>query len=293
ARMVGDLKAYLAKVDAPKAAPKDETLEAHWAASAHAAGDVTCAGCHAPDAKTEDEIAAAWVDAPGYDVCADCHRGQAKTFARGRHGMRSHPKIAKPRSVKKQLKNLGWKKPDPDTVALLEKYLDDETPPTQMTVAEARIPMKESAHGLGLSCGSCHTPHEQNLRTAAVESCASCHDDTHTQAYFDSPHYVLWQAELAGEAPAGSGVSCATCHMPKSEEGGKIQTTHNQNTVLRPNEKMLRPVCMDCHGLGFAIDALADPDLVARNFKGRPQRHIESIDWAVRRVETGDQAANR
>jgi hypothetical protein len=56
---------------------------------------------------------------------------------------------------------------------------------------------------------------------------------------------------------------------------------------------MIRSVCLDCHGLGFAIDALADPALIANNFKGQPSRHIESIDWATSRVEPSDQGANQ
>jgi hypothetical protein len=40
---------------------------------------------------------------------------------------------------------------------------------------------------------------------------------------------------------------------------------------------------MNCHGLAFAIDALADAGLVKSNFNGRPARHVPSIDWAVRR----------
>ena len=49
--------------------------------------------------------------------------------------------------------------------------------------------------------------------------------------------------------------------MFKVERRGTIFTSHNQSDGLRPNEKMIRPVCLDCHGLGFAIDALADDDL--------------------------------
>ena len=40
---------------------------------------------------------------------------------------------------------------------------------------------------------------------------------------------------------------------------------------------------MNCHGLGFSIDALADPLLIEANFRGSPARHIESIDMAVRK----------
>ena len=50
-----------------------------------------------------------------------------------------------------------------------------------------------------------------------------------------------------------------------------IFVTHNQNDNLRPNEKMVRSVCGNCHGLQFTLDALADPALVERNFKGRPR----------------------
>ncbi|MCY3857067.1 MAG: ammonia-forming cytochrome c nitrite reductase subunit c552, partial [Rhodospirillales bacterium] len=114
-----------------------------------------------------------------------------------------------------------------------------------------------------------------------------------TRAYFGSPHHRLWQAELAGAAPPGAGVTCATCHLPRTEERGKFATDHNQNTTLRPNEKMIRPVCLDCHGLGFSLDALADVRLIERNFNGTPAVHVESIEWAVRRSAGTEQGTDR
>jgi hypothetical protein len=63
-----------------------------------------------------------------------------------------------------------------------------------------------------------------------------------------------------------------------------VRVQHNQNANLRPNEKMIREVCMHCHGLGFSIDALADPKLVEANFRGSPARHIQSIEMAVRKT---------
>ena len=84
-----------------------------------------------------------------------------------------------------------------------------------------------------------------------------------------------------------------TAGAKQSEKGGKVLTNHNQNDTLRPNEKMIRPVCMSCHSLEFAIDALADPALIANNFSGTPMRHIESIDWALNRVEQPDTDANQ
>jgi formate-dependent nitrite reductase cytochrome c552 subunit len=110
-------------------------------------------------------------------------------------------------------------------------------------------------------------------------------------AYEGSPHHALWKKELAGELPPGSGVSCASCHLPRVEHRAtdssakRTLVEHNQSDNLRPNEKMIRPVCMSCHGLGFAIDALADAPLVRRNFSGKPGVHIRSLDMVARRVK--------
>ena len=269
---------------APEAALADAAALDGWAGSGHAAAGVDCGACHAAAAGEEAPpaaIEANWIDAPPLSVCEDCHRAQAGTLALGRHGMRGHRRIARPRDPLRQLKKIGLSEIVPDAVAI---WLADPAPPGAMTVAEARIPMREEAAHRTLDCGSCHRPHAVDVARAAAEACASCHDDAHTRAYFASPHGALWQAELAGRAPPGSGVSCATCHMPKTERRGRIATNHNQNDNLRPNEKMIRTVCLDCHGLAFALDALADADLVERNFQGRPAVHVPSIDWAVKRA---------
>ncbi|MEO1493295.1 MAG: ammonia-forming cytochrome c nitrite reductase subunit c552 [Pseudomonadota bacterium] len=252
---------------------------AKWAGSAHALNGVNCGGCHAPDAEGQEAIAAAWVLQPDLKTCQSCHKPQAKTFTEGKHGMRFHPKLPKPRKAPKK----G-----------LEAYLDQATggafrdqPLEAITVADAQLTtLKPDAADREIgNCNTCHKPHEVDIAVAAVDACAGCHDDRHTRAYFDSPHYGLWKAELEGAA-AGSGVSCASCHMPRIEDRrGDLFTTHNQNSYLRPNEKMIRTSCLSCHSLDFAIDALADPDLVESNFNGRPSVHIESIDWALKRVK--------
>ncbi|MCE2459720.1 MAG: ammonia-forming cytochrome c nitrite reductase subunit c552 [Pseudomonadales bacterium] len=188
------------------------------------------------------ELAAHWSDAPPMAVCVDCQRVQARTFALGRHGMRGHPKIAKPRDPQRALSDLG-----------LEAQRVDH-----------------------LDCGSCHESHNVDTRYAAVDACATCHADSHTRAYFESPHDAKWREELAGTAPAGAGVSCATCHMTKTERRGNAITSHNQNDNLRPNEKMIRSVCLDCHGLQFSLDALTDTRLIEANFTGKPKIRVES-----------------
>lgn len=288
----GDLEAYLASITAPDPVPEGE-IEHEWAASAHAAADVGCGGCHAPERETEEEILANWIEKPDESVCADCHRNQAKTFALGRHGMRRHTKIADPRRPSDIFKTLGYKDPPEAMMRMLDAYLADPDVPVAMSTAEARVSLLPEAHGRDLTCNTCHAPHAQDLTLAAVDSCLTCHNDDHSTAYKDSPHYALWTAEQAEELPPGSGVSCATCHMPQTARGDEVRTNHNQNDTLRPNEKMIRATCLSCHGLSFAIDALADPGLVANNFSGQPIRHIESIDWALNRVETPDTDANQ
>lgn len=280
-----EIEAYLAALDAPEDT-RDAAIAHDWAASAHAAADVTCQSCHAPEGTD-------WVAAPAQDVCADCHKPAAKSFSLGRHGMRGHSKISKPRDPEKRLKKLGWTDPPEAMIAALETYLADPDVPATMTTDTARVDLLDDAHGRDMTCTSCHGPHREEPQQTAVTACLSCHGDEHSQAYQDSPHAALWQAELAGALPPGSGVTCATCHMPQSEKKGAAVTNHNQNDTLRPNEKMIRPVCMDCHGLSFAIDALADPALIANNFSGPASRHIDSIDWALKRVEPPEQGANQ
>jgi hypothetical protein len=147
--------------------------------------------------------------------------------------------------------------------------------------------MRPDAAHEALTCSTCHRPHRDDTRSAAVDACLGCHADRHSRAFKGSPHEALWQGEFKGDLPPGSGVSCASCHMPRvriaTEQGSRMSVQHNQNDTLQPNEKMARPVCMNCHGLGFTLDALADDELIARNFKGAPSRHVPSIDMALKK----------
>jgi formate-dependent nitrite reductase cytochrome c552 subunit len=146
--------------------------------------------------------------------------------------------------------------------------------------------MHAAASGRELTCSACHAAHGDDDRGAASRACLGCHADEHSLAYTRSRHAELFEAERSGAGPAGSGVSCATCHMPEqSSEDGERITQHNQNDNLRPNEKMIRSVCNRCHGLGFSIDALADDALVRSNFNRAPTVHVMSIEMAARRAE--------
>lgn len=191
-----------------------------------------------------------FVARPGTAACEGCHEDQVTTWQTGRHGMRAV----------------------------------QDLPPLQ--VQEARGPMHGAARGRSPDCQACHGSHGYDTRFAASDACSGCHDDAHTRAYASSRHAALFAEERAGRAADGSGVSCATCHLPRATAAnGQVHVVHDQNRNLRPREKMLREVCMGCHSLAFSIDALADDALVRRNFSGRPARHVTSIDLALARSE--------
>ena len=225
----------------------------NWEHTAHAKSGVNCSACHQVKDENDKRV---WLKKPDHTVCASCHKAEVDGFLTGLHGMR----------------------------------LKQGLSPMQPGMAE--LPMKASAGHKSLSCTSCHGAHAFDTRRAAVEACLSCHDDGHTRAYKGSKHFGLWHAEVKGRAPKGSGVSCATCHLPRvefltPEDEQRILVEHNQNANLRPNEKMVRSVCMNCHGLQFSLDALADGTLVGGNFKGLPQAQVDSIRMALEAERRG------
>ena len=267
----GDPHILAAAANAPGEHGGDDKIVSSWLATAHAKGGVNCSGCHAPDQKTQTDISANWNAKPDHKVCATCHSMETATWLQGKHGMRLADKT--------QL----------ETAGLFGLFRDKPLSPMQPKLA--RLPMSPNVAHAELTCNSCHQAHDYNTNTAQVSACVSCHTDEHTKAYEGSPHHKLWQAEQAGTGAKGSGVSCATCHMPRqwmedaSGYDEVLAANHNQNANLRPNEKMIRSVCMSCHGLGFSINSLADKDLINRNFDGRPSVHVESIEWVMKRVK--------
>lgn len=227
------------------AASRDETALAEWHDSGHAQAGVTCQSCHQPDAGM------AWQQKPEAGVCSDCHQGAAQGFVAGKHGMRIAAGLA------------------------------------PMTPAMARIPMKSSSANLELGCLSCHSPHAVTAAETGFETCIGCHDSSHVRNFENSPHADLLFAARKGEIALHEKVDCATCHMPLEQHHEKgrdvLRVNHNQNANLRPNEKMIRSVCMSCHSLAFSIDSLADKALIESNFNGHPSVHVQSIDMALER----------
>lgn len=241
--------------DAPDTAQLDSGAARDWLETAHARSGVNCSACHRA---TTDNETAVWTNHPDHNACAQCHNLEVERFGRGKHGMR----------------------------------LAAGLPP--MTPAQARLPMKTDAAHQELGCSTCHPAHRFDVREAAVEACLGCHDDRHSTAYRQSPHYRLWEKEIAGTGEPGSGVSCAGCHMPRvnfdvNDWVSRIMVEHNQNATLSPNEKMIRPACLHCHGLGFTLDALADPALIDNNFQGRPSVHVDSMALAEADKKRGEE----
>ena len=236
----------LADADAPKSVKTPQAMLDDWATTAHAAAQVNCSQCHVDsvgDIDETDDSEPVWSNQVDHQTCGKCHERELEGFTAGRHGMR----------------------------------LAVQLPP--MTPGEARLPMKSSKAHASLNCSSCHSGHRFDTQFAAVDACLSCHNDRHSLAYKESSHFDLWKSEVAGESETGTGVSCATCHMPRMEDDdGEVFVQHNQNDNLRPNEKMIRSVCNHCHGVAFSIDALADEELIRTCFQGTPSVHIQSVD---------------
>ncbi|APR78436.1 NrfA-putative nitrite reduction protein [Minicystis rosea] len=239
----------VADADAPPASRTEAVMHA-WSTTAHARGGVGCKACH--DVRDAATGTRAWKDHPGTASCEGCHGGEHASFLRGQHGVRT-------------------------AVGL-----------SPLTPAMARLPMKPEARGRTLDCESCHGAHAYDTARAAADACLGCHDDRHSRGWATTRHALAFRREQSGAAAPGTGVSCATCHLPRvarrAHGTDEVSASHDVSAALRPRDKMLRAVCVRCHGLGFAIDALADGDLVQRNFNGRPAVHVESLEMVERRA---------
>ena len=149
-----------------------------------------------------------------------------------------------------------------------------------MTPESARLEMHAGASHRELTCSACHQDHRFDTQFAAAEACQQCHADAHSVSYQESSHAELWRQEVAGEAAAGTGVSCASCHLPRLTDGDSVWVNHDQNANLQPNESMARQVCQNCHGLEFSLSALADPTLLDTCYDRAPEVRTKSVDMA-------------
>ena len=230
----------LSQADAPEEYTQDPDLMQDWVSTAHAAQGVNCNHCH----QTQGDSSEAWSDVVSVEACQTCHVGQVDSFLTGKHGMRIAAGLS------------------------------------PMTPSLARLPMHAGAAHAELNCSACHAGHRFDTEFAAAEACLQCHADDHSLAYANTTHAQLWSDEVAGEGVKGSGVSCATCHLPRLEGEMGVWVNHDQNSGLRPNETMARQVCLNCHGLEFALSSLASPNSKLECYGRGPGARTESVQMA-------------
>ena len=237
------------KIEDANAPPAFENtaIAQQWHQDSHAKAGINCNDCHQNTNSNE------WIEKPNQDQCANCHAHESRSFTQGKHGMRLSEALSHSLSA--------------------------------VSPKDSQLPFKTQALHAAQGCNACHSAHDFNTKKAAVSACLECHNDEHSNNFLTSAHGKLWQQSQNLES--FQSVSCASCHMPREyvKSNGKdvLIVQHNQNNNLKPNEKMIRPVCMKCHGLEFAINALADEALIKNNFSGKPTTYIPSIDWALKR----------
>jgi len=217
------------------------TVTQEWSESAHAHANVNCSVCHL------DPQNQALVVRPSQESCRSCHSEEVETFLLGKHGIR-----------------------------LLEGL-------SPLTPAIARLPMKVSAHDEMMTCNTCHDVHTVSTLPASVDSCLSCHDDAHSRNYQNSKHAELFRAEGSLPRPSSQAVTCATCHLPRQDlaqpgEMSKVMVNHNNTLTLKPRDRMVSEVCMNCHGMEFSYNSIFDDALVELNFARPPQQDLKTLE---------------
>ena len=218
----------------------EEAIEL-WRGSAHGLSDINCSSCHL-DSQTE-----AFTTHPTQESCRSCHESEVDTFLLGKHGIR---------------------------------LLEGETP---LTPRLARLPMQPTALDRQMTCNTCHDVHSVNTIQASVDACLTCHNDTHSLNYQSSKHAQLFAADSSLPRPSGTSVSCATCHLPrhsiKQADGSELAwVNHNNTFTLKPRDRMVQEVCMNCHGVEYSFNSIFDDALVEANFDKPPSLSLETFD---------------
>ncbi|NEO49733.1 MAG: hypothetical protein F6K55_38795 [Moorea sp. SIO4A3] len=211
-----------------------------WQGSAHALADVNCSSCH-QDSETKELVVK-----PTQESCQSCHEVAVETFLYGKHGIR------------------------------ISEGLSPLTP------AMAHLAMKESAIDNQMNCNSCHNVHSVDTWQASVDSCLTCHNDTHSLNYQNSKHAQLFADQGTLPRPNGESVTCASCHLPRQElentENTIVVVNHNNTFTLKPRDRMVKEVCMNCHSVEYSYNSIFDDELVEENFSQPPTLKLETFD---------------
>ena len=220
-------------------------INQQWATSAHALNNINCQSCH------QNEETKAFVANPTYESCQSCHEAPVETFLLGKHGIR---------------------------------LLEDESP---LQPKMARLPMKHDALSQQMTCNTCHDAHTVNTLQASVDACLTCHNDNHSLNYKNSKHAQAVFATISENPelprPNDEMVTCATCHLPRTaQKKGDgtllVNVNHNNTYNLKPQDRMVGDVCMNCHGMEYGYNSIFDDELVEANFDRPPTLEHPSFE---------------
>ena len=179
---------------------------------------------------------------PNQENCRSCHEVAVDTFLLGKHGIRIGERLS----------------------------------PLQPKIT--RLPMKKPALGKKMTCNTCHDVHEVNTFQAAVDSCLSCHNDNHSLNYSKSKHAQLLAAEGTLTRASVESVTCAACHLPRMEFDGVVHVNHNNTYNLLPQDRMIKDVHMNCHGMEYSYRSIFDSELVFINFDRAPTKELQTLE---------------
>lgn len=182
-----------------------------------------------------------FVAKPTQESCRTCHETSVDTFLLGKHGIRT---------------------------------LEGLSP---LTPAMAHLPMQQDALNKQMNCNTCHNVHRVDTYQAAVDSCLTCHSDNHSLNYQNSPHGKIVQQVGTLPRPNADLVTCATCHLPREVSGDTVLVNHNNTYTLKPRDRMVKEVCMNCHGVEHAYNSIFDDELVEANFARPPNQKLPTF----------------
>lgn len=222
-----------------------QEINQQWQTSVHALNDVNCASCH------QENETKAFVANPTHESCQSCHENSVDTFLLGKHGIRLY---------------------------------EGES---ALTPKMARLPMKHEALNKQMNCNACHNVHTVNTMQASVDACLTCHNDNHSLNYKNSKHAkAVFASQESGKElprPGPEAVTCATCHLPrtgttKADGTTVVKVNHNNTYNLKPQDRMVGDVCMNCHGVEYSYNSIFDEALVEANFDRPPTLSHPSFD---------------
>jgi hypothetical protein len=183
-----------------------------------------------------------FVAQPTQESCQSCHEFAVETFGFGKHGIRLHEGLS------------------------------------PLTPAMAKSPMKAAARSQEMNCNACHNVHSVNTVQASVESCLTCHNDTHSLNYENSQHAQLFANQKELVRPNAESVTCATCHLPRQHQGETVLVNHNNTYTLLPRDRMVQEVCLNCHGVEYSYNSIFDNNLVEANFDKPPNLKLKTFE---------------